>query len=65
LFKNFPNANVTLEKLVIINKAPFEGDTLISLGELNLKCQLKSFKGKEEGLQLTESLLKWINQHHL
>jgi hypothetical protein len=43
LFKNFPNANVTLEKLVIINKAPFEGDTLISLGELNLKCQLKSF----------------------
>jgi exopolysaccharide biosynthesis predicted pyruvyltransferase EpsI len=45
LFKNFPNANVTLEKLVIM---PFEGDTLISLGELNLKCQLKSFKGKEE-----------------
>ena len=28
LFKNFPNANVTIEKLVIINKAPFEGDTL-------------------------------------
>ncbi len=33
LFKNFPNANVTLEKFVIINKAPFEGDTLVSLGE--------------------------------
>jgi len=25
LFKNFPNANVTVEKLLIINKAPFEG----------------------------------------
>jgi hypothetical protein len=24
LFKNFPNANVTLEKLVIINKAPLK-----------------------------------------
>ena len=27
LFKNFPNANVSLTKLLIINKAPFEGDT--------------------------------------
>ena len=41
LFKNFPNANVTIEKLVIINKAPFEGDTLVSLGELNLKMSIK------------------------
>ncbi|NDP26064.1 MAG: AsmA family protein [Flavobacterium sp.] len=49
LFKNFPNANVTIEKLVIINKAPFEGDTLVSLDELNLKMSIKElFKGKEE-----------------
>ncbi|MFV8362002.1 AsmA-like C-terminal region-containing protein [Flavobacterium sp. ZT3P35] len=53
LFKNFPNANVTLEKLVIINKAPFEGDTLISLGELNLKMSIKElFKGKEEAIEI-------------
>ena len=53
LFKNFPNANVTLEKLVIINKAPFEGDTLISLGELNLKMSIKElFKGKEEAITI-------------
>ena len=51
LFKNFPNANVTLEKLVIINKAPFQGDTLISLGELNLKMSIKElFKGKNEAI---------------
>ena len=25
LFKNFPNASVTIDKLSIINKAPFEG----------------------------------------
>lgn len=49
LFKNFPNANVSIQKLVIINKAPFEGDTLVSLGELNLKMSIKElFKGKEE-----------------
>jgi hypothetical protein len=53
LFKNFPNANVTLDKLVIINKAPFEGDTLVSLGELNLKMSIKElFKGKEEAMNI-------------
>ncbi|MFV8341699.1 AsmA-like C-terminal region-containing protein [Flavobacterium sp. XS2P39] len=53
LFKNFPNANVTLDQLVIINKAPFEGDTLISFGELNLKMSIKElFKGKEEAINI-------------
>ena len=53
LFKNFPNANVTLEKLVVINKAPFQGDTLISLGELNLKMSIKElFKGKNEAIAI-------------
>ena len=53
LFKNFPNANVTLDKLVIINKAPFEGDTLVSLGELNLKMSIAAlFKGKEEPMTI-------------
>jgi hypothetical protein len=53
LFKNFPNANVSIEKLVIINKAPFEGDTLVSLGELDLKMSIKElFKGKDEPLSI-------------
>jgi hypothetical protein len=53
LFKNFPNANVTIDKLLIINKAPFEGDTLVSLGELNLKMSIKElFKGKEEAMNI-------------
>jgi hypothetical protein len=33
--------HVTLDQLLIINKAPFEGDTLISLEELNLKMSIK------------------------
>ncbi|WDF60459.1 AsmA-like C-terminal region-containing protein [Flavobacterium sp. KACC 22758] len=53
LFKNFPNAAVGIEKLVIINKAPFEGDTLVSLGELNLKMSIKElFKGNDEPLNI-------------
>lgn len=53
LFKNFPNATITLDKLVIINKAPFEGDTLVSIGELNLKMSIKElFKGKDQAMQI-------------
>ena len=53
LFKSFPQANVTIEKLSIINNAPFEGDTLVYLGELNLKMSIKElFKGKEETMNI-------------
>ncbi|SDZ90191.1 AsmA-like C-terminal region [Flavobacterium gillisiae] len=53
LFKNFPNANVTLYKLNIINKAPFEGDTLASIGEIDLKMSIKElFKGKDEAMDI-------------
>ena len=53
LFKDFPNANVTLDQLVIINKAPFEGDTLLALGELNLRMSIKElFKGKDEPISI-------------
>ncbi len=53
LFSNFPQANVAIEKLKIINKAPFEGDTLAYFGELNLKMSLKElFKGKNEAMNI-------------
>ena len=53
LFKNFPNANVTLYKLDIINKAPFEGDTLASIEEIDLKMSIKElFKGKDEAMDI-------------
>lgn len=53
LIKSFPSANVSLDKLVIINKAPFEGDTLVSLGEVDLKMSIKElFKGKEEAINI-------------
>ncbi|WP_445709862.1 AsmA family protein [Flavobacterium sp.] len=53
LFKSFPNANITIDKLSIINKAPFEGDTLFYSGELNLRMSIKElFKGENEPMNL-------------
>lgn len=47
LFRNFPNASVSIDKLSIINKAPFEGDTLVSFEELNLKMSIKELFNDE------------------
>lgn len=53
LFKSFPQANVSVQKLLIVNKAPFEGDTLVSLGEINLQMSIKElFKGKDEPMKI-------------
>ena len=40
-FSSFPQANVKISKMNIINKAPFLGDTLVSFEELNLKMSIK------------------------
>ena len=53
LLKSFPQANVTIEKLSIVNNAPFKGDTLVYLGELNLKMSVKElFKSKDEPINI-------------
>lgn len=53
LFKNFPNASVSIAKLSIINKAPFEGDTLVAFDELNLKMSIKElFKSENQPMQI-------------
>ena len=41
LLKSFPRASVVINNLSIINKAPFEGDTLFFASELNLKMSVK------------------------
>lgn len=53
LFRNFPNASVTVDKLSIIGKAPFEGDTLVAFEELNLKMSIKElFNGENEPMNI-------------
>jgi hypothetical protein len=38
------SATITLDSLIVINKAPFDGDTLsLHLGEINLKCPSRNY----------------------
>ncbi len=56
LFSHFPNLSLTLDGLTIVNKAPFEGDTLVSLGQFQATVNLWSVIGgdkiKIEGITL-------------
>ncbi len=66
LFKSFPKANVTIDKLSIINKAPFEGDTLVAFDELNLKMSVMELFNSDnepmniEGLSSKNGLINII-----
>ncbi len=51
--RSFPQASVKVEKLLILNKAPFEGDTLVSFDAINLNMSIKElFKGKDEPIKV-------------
>ncbi len=52
-FKSFPLANVTISNTQVVNKAPFEGDTLFYSDQLNLKMKITElFKSADETMQL-------------
>ena len=52
-FKNFPLANVKIKNTKVINKLPFEGDTLFYAQQIDLNMKITElFKGKEETMQL-------------
>jgi hypothetical protein len=54
-FRSFPQATVVLKDLSIINKAPFEGDTLAVTQELLLKMSIKElFKGSGNPKKIDE-----------
>ncbi|SDG87513.1 AsmA-like C-terminal region-containing protein [Psychroflexus sediminis] len=56
LFRNFPDASLSLENLSLINKAPFEGDTLLYAKEFNLAMGVMQLF-KDEGLSIDEMYL--------
>ncbi|NEV94214.1 AsmA family protein [Psychroflexus sp. YR1-1] len=56
LFRNFPDASLSLENLSLINKAPFEGDTLLYAKEFNLAMGVMQLF-KDEGLNIDEIYL--------
>ena len=53
LFKSFPKATVVIKDLAVINKAPFEGDTLFYAQDLNLKMAVTELmKGDGEAMEI-------------
>lgn len=42
LFSSFPDLSLSLDELTVVNKAPFEGDTLVRLKEFNASVDLWS-----------------------
>lgn len=59
LFRSFPMANVSIHKLSIINKAPFEGDTLVYSDRIDLKMSVKElFKSTDETMNVESFLIK-------
>jgi uncharacterized protein involved in outer membrane biogenesis len=57
-FSSFPDLTLSLDELSIVNKAPFEGDTLVRLKEFSASVDLWSIIGgdqiKVEGISLDE-----------
>ncbi len=54
LFSSFPNAKLTLNNISLINKTPFEGDTLFSSKEIEINMAIKElFKSAEEPIVIS------------
>jgi hypothetical protein len=53
VFRNFPNATVSIDQLAVINKEPFAGDTLFRAGDIELTMGLAElFKSASEVIQI-------------
>jgi hypothetical protein len=64
LVKSFPNANLRLEGVSLVNKAPFEGDTLFAAKELSLTLGVSElFKSEGEPLALKNLSVDGANIH--
>lgn len=59
LFRSFPMANVSIEKLSIINKIPFEGDTLVYSDRIDLRMSVKElFKSADQTIEVESFFIK-------
>jgi len=59
LIKNFPHASISITNLSVINKAPFEGDTLVYAGTITAKTSLKElFKSSDNPIYIEEFSIK-------
>lgn len=56
LLKSFPKANITIEKLSIVNKAPFAGKTLVASDNISLKMSVMELFNSENEPMKIESI---------
>ena len=64
LISNFPNTELTLNDVVLINRAPFEGDTLFAAEKLNLTMSIgELFKDAGEAIGIRNLSLNGANIH--
>ena len=56
LFRNFPNASLTLEDVSVVNNAPFEGDTLIYAKDFNVAMGVMQLF-KSDGISIDQLYL--------
>ena len=61
IFKTFPNLSIGIQKLLIVNKSPFQNDTLANIGEmaitLDIMSILKGDKIKIKAIKLDQAKL--------
>ena len=64
LLKSFPDAYLDLKGVSLVNKAPFEGDTLFSAGEIELDLSIKElFKGAQDPIGIKRLVLDKAKLH--
>jgi len=58
LWSSYPNAEVSLQNVSLINHAPFKGDTLFSAKKIDLELPFKDiFKDESEGINILSFIL--------
>lgn len=59
LLSSFPNAQLNIEELYLVNAAPFEGDTLFAARELALTMAISElFKGENDPISIKNFLIE-------
>jgi len=66
ILRNFPHASISITDISVVNKAPFEGDTLVYAGRIDAKMSIKEiFKSSDkpmniEGFSIKKALINII-----
>jgi len=57
IWSSFPNAEVSLKEVSLLNKAPFDGDTLFAANTIDLKLPIRQLFKKNADISITHFLI--------